>query len=142
MRKKLLRTTAVMLCLAMLCSISAYAAEGRASEQIRYCSASLGKKSNGDLSLTISVTATDTMDTLGASSVVIKRYNGSKWVEEYTYTVQNTPTLQTSNTNLYKFTLTHTPDCSDSEYYAVATFYAKGSAGISTDTVTTSSVTT
>lgn len=38
-----------LLCMVMLCSIPAYAAEARASDRIDSASVTLGKRSNGDL---------------------------------------------------------------------------------------------
>lgn len=140
MRKRLWRTISILLCLSMICSISAYAAEARASSRISGCSATLEKLSNGDLKLKFSITATGIMDSLGASSVVIERYNGNKWAEEQTYSFSDTPELQTSGENRYTVTLVITPQYADSNYRAEVTFYAEDSSGSNTKPVTTNTV--
>lgn len=140
MRKRLWRTISILLCLSMICSISAYAAEARASSRISGCSATLLKKSNGDLSLTNSIVAAGIMDNIGASSVVIERYNGNTWVEEQTYSFSDTPELQTSGEKQYTVTLVMTPQYADSNYRAEVTFYAEDSSGSNTKPVTTNTV--
>lgn len=140
MQKKLLRAISALVCLAMICSIPAFAAEVRASSQISFCSAVLARNSNGGLSLTYYVVATGTMDSIGASSIVIERYNGSKWVEEHTYTFENTPELQTTKATQYHTNLEITPMYDESDYRAEVTFYVKNSSGSSTKLVTTNIV--
>lgn len=48
----------VLLCMAILCSIPAYAVEVRASDRIMRSTAILSKKSNGDLSIYFSIQGT------------------------------------------------------------------------------------
>lgn len=126
----------------MLFSMTALAAEARASTRITSTTATISVKSDGDLKIRYVIVATGTMDTLGASSIKIERYNGSKWVTEYTYTVANTSDLQTSNAIQYSNTLTHTPEYTGTSYRAVVSFIAKDSSGTSTKESTTSSVAT
>lgn len=140
MWKRLRRTISILLCLSMICSISAYAAEARASSQISVCSATLEKLSNGDLKLKLSIYATGIMDSIGVSTVVIERYNGNKWVEEQTYSFSDTPELQTSGEKRYTVTLVITPHYADLDYRAKVTFYAEDSSGSSTKLVTTNTV--
>lgn len=97
----------MLLCMAMLCSIPAYAVEARASARISYNAVSLSKKSDGNLSIYFFVRATDVMEKIGASSVAIQRSSGSDWVTEYTFTTSNTPTLQGENRNQYLPTWHH-----------------------------------
>lgn len=102
MRKKWpVRALLVMLCMAMLCSVPAYAVEARASDRIYYSTATLSKASNGNLSIYFSVRATGVMEKIGASSVAIQRSSDSGWVTEYTFTTSNTPTLQRENKDQY-----------------------------------------
>lgn len=140
MRKKMIRTVSVLLCLAMLCCVSAYAIELRASEQIKSYSATLARKSNGDLNLTFSITTNGTMSTIGLSSVEIQRSSSSGWISEYTYTASNTPSLQGSNRSVYQNFLTHTPDYPESSYRAIVTFYVKNDSGSTTRQLTTNIV--
>ena len=82
------------------------------------------------------------MDTLGASRVVIERYNGSRWIAEYTFTPRNTPEIQTSRDWGYDAILTYTPDYTETDYHAVVTFYAEDANGSDSIKVTTNTVTT
>jgi hypothetical protein len=125
----------------MLCNISAYAAEMRASSQISLYSATLAKRSNGDLRLTYYIVATKTMDDIGASKVVVERYSGTRWVTEHTYSIKDTPELQTNEAKQYSNNLTFTPIYSGSDYRVTVTFYVKDSSGSSTKVVTTNTVT-
>ncbi len=140
MKKRLLRTFSILLCLPMLCSISVYAAEARASSQISVCSAVLARKSNGNLSLLNNIIATGTMDNIGSSEIVLERYNGSQWVEEGTYTVEDIPEMQTSGVKKYTVTFEFSPRYPESDYRAEVTFYAKDSSGSSTKLITTNTV--
>ena len=75
----------MFLCLVMLFSIPAYAAETRASDRIVRSTVTLSKKSNGDLSIYFSVQANDIMEKIGATSVAIQRSSGNGWTTEYTF---------------------------------------------------------
>lgn len=141
MLKKFLRAAAVLLCLTLLCSLPAYAAQTRISDQISDATAALTATDSGYLSLRFTIYATDTMDVLGASRVKIQRYNGSNWETEYTYTVSNTPTLQTANRSRYTKTLTYAPQYAGEQYRAIVSFYAKSSQGSSSATYITNTVT-
>ncbi len=140
--KRFRRLVSFLLICVMLFSMTALAAEARASTRITSTTATISVKSDGDLKIRYVIVATGTMDTLGASSIKIERYNGSKWVTEYTYTVANTSDLQTSNAIQYSNTLTHTPEYTGTSYRAVVSFIAKDSSGTSTKESTTSSVAT
>lgn len=142
MRKRLLRTFSVLLCLAMLCSVSAYAAEARTSDQIFTCTASLSKQSSGDLKITYLIKTIEVMDHIGASSIVLERYNGTQWVIERTYYFASMSTLQTSGASLYSSTLAMAPKYDGTNYRAKVTFYAKNSSGSSTRLVVTNTITT
>ncbi len=72
MRKKWpVRALLVLLCMVMLCSIPAYAAEVRASDRIMHSTVTLSKKSNGDFSIYFSVQGAGKMDVIGATSVEV-----------------------------------------------------------------------
>ena len=122
----------VLLCAVMLCSIPAHAVETRASDRISRTTATLSKKSNGDLSVFFSVQATRVMEKVGASSVAIQRSSGSSWVTEYTFNTSNTPALLTENTDWHGMLLTYSPRFTEVEYRAVVIIYVKDASGVST----------
>ena len=135
-RKWPIRALMVLLCMTMLCSIPAHAAETRASDRIYHSAVSLSKKSNGDLSIYFSVQATDTMDKIGASSVEVQRNTIFGWVTEYTFDTDNTPTLQTENKSHYSAVLTYSPLFPGKEYRAVVMIYVENASGVSTQKLT------
>ena len=141
MRKKWpVRALFVLLCMAMLCSIPAYAAEARASDRIMHSTATLSKKSNGDLSIYFSVQGTGKMDVIGASSVEIQRNTIFGWVTEYTFMPSNAPEIQAENKFQHSATLTYSPLFTGKEYRAVVTIYVKDVSGEITQKLTSKTV--
>ena len=138
--KRPVRILLVLLCLTMLCSIPANAAETRASDRIVRSVVTLSEKSNGDLCVYFSVQANDRMEKIGATSVAIQRSTGSGWVPEFTFTLSNAPEIQAVNQFQHSATLTYTPRYTGAEYRAVAMIYAKDAAGISTQQLTSRTV--
>ncbi len=137
MKKKWpVRAVFVLLCVVMLCSIPAYAAETRASDRIYHSTATLSKASNGDLSVFFSVQATGVMEKIGATSVAIQRSSGSGWVTEYTFNTSNTPTLLRENKDRHSMVLTYSPRFTGVEYRAVVMIYVKDVTGVSTQQLT------
>lgn len=137
MKKKWpVRALLVLLCMVMLCSIPAYAVEARASDRIMYSTATLSKKSNGDLGICLSVRATGKMDVIGASSVAIQRSTGSDWVTEYTFTPSNAPEIQAENKFQHSATLTYSPRFTGVSYRVVVMIYVKDATGTSTQQLT------
>ena len=134
------RALLTLLCVAMLCSIPAYAAEARASDRIMHSTATLSTKSNGDLSIFFSVWATGKMDVIGASSVVIQRSSGSSWVTEYTFTPSNAPEIQAESKYQHSATLTYSPLFTEKEYRAVVMIYVKDATGVSTQKLTSRTI--
>lgn len=140
MRKRISKSLCLLLCLTIFCSVSAYATETRASDQISLSYATLSSKSNGDLSLFVSITATGIMDILGVDSIEIQSYNGDRWVEEYSCTVDDMPALQTSDASYYGKSFTYTPMYLTRDYRAIVTFYAEDSYGSTTRVITSNTV--
>ena len=122
----------MFLCLVMLFSIPAYAAETRASDRIVRSTVTLSKKSNGDLSIYFSVQANDIMEKIGATSVAIQRSSGNGWTTEYTFNTSNTPALLVENSDWHGMVLTYSPRFTGLEYRAVVMIYVKDATGIST----------
>lgn len=131
----------MLLCSMMLFNIPAYAAETRASDQIMRSTATLSKKSNGDLSIYFSVQGTGRMDIIGASSVEIQRNTIFGWVTEYTFTPSNAPEIQAEGKFQHSATLTYSPLFAEKEYRAVVMISVKGALGTSTQQLTSKTVT-
>lgn len=141
MKKKWpIRVLLVLLYMAMLCSIPAYAVETRASDRIYHSAVSLSQKSNGDLSVYFSVQGTGKMDVIGASSVAIQRNTITGWVTEYTFTPNNAPTIQAESKFQHSAVLTYSPLFEEKEYRAVVMIYVKDTTGISTQQLTSQMV--
>lgn len=123
---------ALFLVLALILSGTSIAAESRASSRFKRYSAQLSAGYDGNLYVLFSVIASNTMDVLGAGNITIQRYNGSNWDTECMLTVKDTPEMQTSDAAQYSASISYEPNCSNSSYRAVVTFYAKDSSGSST----------
>ena len=131
-----IRMLLTLLCMAMLCSVPAYAMETRASERINTASVTLAKKSNGAFNIGFSVRATKKMDIIGASSVEIQRKTIFGWVTEYTFTPDNTPEIQAESKYQHSATLTYSPLFTGKEYSAVVMIYVEDALGSSTQQLT------
>ncbi len=131
-----IRMLLTLLCMAMLCSVPAYAMETRASERINTASVTLAQKSNGAFNIGFSVRATGKMDIIGASSVEIQRNTIFGWVTEYTFTPSNAPEIQAENKFQHSTTLTYSPLFTGKEYRAVVMIYVKNATGTSTQQLT------
>lgn len=127
-----IRMLLALLCMAMLCSVPAYAMETRASERINTASVTLAQKSNGAFNIGFSVRATGKMDIIGASNVEIQRKAIFGWVTEYTFTPENAPEIQAENKFQHNATLTYSPLFTGNEYRAVVMIYVKDATGTST----------
>ena len=130
----------ILLCVVMLCSIPAQAMEARASTRIAHSTATLSRKSNGDLSIFFSVQGTGRMDVIGATSVEIQRSTITGWVTEYTFTTSNAPTIQTESKFQHSAVLTYSPLFTGKEYRAVVMIYVEDATGSSTQQMTSKAV--
>ena len=65
--------------------------------------------SDGDLNIFFSITASSTMDVIGASRIDVQRYSGSRWVTECAITVEDEPEMQTSDAVRHSAIITYTP---------------------------------
>lgn len=136
MYKKAGRGLSLFLAILMIMSTSALAMDMRASSRIDRCLALVRAGSNGDLWLYFSITASSTMDDIGASEIAIQRYSGSRWVTESTLTPVDAPEMQTSNASQHSASISYTPEHSDCAYRIVVSVYATDSSGTSTTSVT------
>jgi hypothetical protein len=135
-RKWPIHILSTLLCVVMLGSIPAHAVEARADDRIVNSTATLSKKSNGDLSVYFSVRANDVMEKIGASSVAIQRSYGNGWVTEYTFNTSNTPALLVENSDWHGMVLTYSPRYTGVEYRTVVMIYVKDATGVSTQQLT------
>jgi len=141
-RKWPIHVLPMLLCVVLLCSVPAYAVETRADSRIVHSTATLSKKSNGDLSIYFSVQANDIMEQIGASSVVIQRSSGSDWVTEYTFNTTNTPALLRDNKDRHSMVLAYSPRFTGVEYRAVVMIYVEDATGVSSQKLTSRTVAT
>ena len=139
-RKWPIHILSALLCVVMLGSIPTYAVEARADDRIMNNTATLSKKSNGDLSVYFSVQATGIMEKIGASSVVIQRSYGNGWVTEYTFNTSNTPALLVENSDWHGMVLTYSPRYTGVEYRTVVMIYVKDATGSSTQQLTSNTI--
>jgi len=137
LRKRVCRGIFVLMMMILMTATAFAADTQRASDRFNSYTANLYVVSNGDLDINFSVTASSTMDILGASRIVVERDNGYRWVTECTLTANNIPAMQTSNATQYSASIPYEPIDPNAHYRAVVTFYAKDSSGSSTVQATT-----
>lgn len=136
MKKNIARVLSVLLCVALLCAIPAYAAEAgtNGSAQISYHLTSLRKGTDGVLYIATSVTTNRLMNKLGASSVELQRLTGSNWVTVATYTPEQFPAMMGTNEATHTLVLTFEYSGPTATYRALAHYYAESDTMISTVT--------
>lgn len=134
-QKQTLRGIALLIALLMGLSTTAFATETRASSRIATYGANLFVGQNGDLSVYFSITASYTMQKIGASSIVIQRFDNSRWVTECTLTIKDVPEIQASNAGYHSATISYTPDYIGRTYRAEVKLIASDSSGSSTASV-------
>ena len=134
----------LIIALASLLPATAFAANQEfvpyASTYFSSYNAEVIPEGDGDISIEYTVQAKTKMLELGASKVVIQEKSGSTWDDVKTYSKSTTPSLIAENRTIFTKTLSYSGD-SNKEYRAIITFYAKNSAGTSTRTYTTDSIT-
>lgn len=140
MKKKCVVLLLALVCLFSAVGVRGYAAETRASAQIRNYNASITRSSDGRLGINFAIQGTTIMNAVGASSIVVQRLSGSSWVSEYTFNIRDYPVLQTSNEDNYSATVAYSPRYSGASYRAMVFFYARNSAGTDTAIKTTNVV--
>lgn len=140
--KRTANKVAVIFAVLMILSTTAFAMDTRSSNRIEKVTPTLSVTSSGDLRVSFTVVAVGTMDTIGASKIDIKRYDGSRWITEETLTVQDYPEIQTTKAFRHSASIDYTPDYTGATYQAVVTAYAKDSSGSSTSQATTAQVRT
>ena len=129
--KRLVNAVLVVICVFSLL-VPASATEMRASDRIASCVGTLSRDSNGVLKASYTTWATDTMEQVGASKIAIQWQVGSRWITEYTFTLEDTPALVGKNCSIYSGTASYVPYHASSKYRAVIDFYAQDNSGEST----------
>ena len=136
MTKKFARILSILLCLALLCAIPAYAAEAgtNGSAQISYHQTDLAKGTDGVLYILTSVTTNRLMNKLGTTSVELQQLFGTRWVTIATYTPEQFPQLMSTNVATHTLVLTYEYSGPTATYRALAHYYAESDTMISTVT--------
>lgn len=122
----------VFICMFTL-TISAYAIENRASDQIAVYDISVTPTS-GTLNVKFSVSGTNIMDKLGCESIMVYEKSGTRWTLVDSME-ENDPGMSRYNTNAQKNTIQFDGE-SGVEYKVSVTVFAENSAGRDTRTET------
>ena len=140
--KRFVRCFAVLLVAAMLLTISAFAAEmPRASNFFTRTSTYIDKTTGTSFEVWFDVTATGTMDELGATTIKIQRSpDGSNWTTMKTFSKDSYSQMIDEDTAWHGSYVTYT-GTAGYYYRAKVTFYAKNDSGTGTYTMYTSTVT-
>ena len=133
MKKTISAIFAFILIFTFLLNTVAFAAT-MADPYISSMSGGIASEGNGKIKITFSVRAKDIMSTLGATSIVIYKSDGS-----YVTTLYSTsyPSMLTTNARTYSSSVNYN-GVSGQNYYAIITFYASTGGGSSSPTYTTS----
>jgi len=141
MYKKIVRGMSLFFAILMILSTSAFAMDMRASSRIERSSARVRMAADGNLWAYFSIDAVSVMDDIGASEIVIQRYNGFRWVTENTLTPTDAPEMQTSDAIHHSASIPYKPEYSGYSYRVVVSVYATNSSGTSSTSVTSKQVT-
>lgn len=135
MEKNKIRVSAIILIAATLLSISAFAADTRASSYLTGYGASVVPSGNGNLNVEFTVVGTGTMTKIGASVIEIYKSNGTL-VATFSYTTNGYEYMMGSNTYIHTGSVPYAGTLGQS-YYAIVTCFAKNSSGSDSKTYTT-----
>lgn len=111
----------------------------RASDYFSYYSAAATSGTGGDVAISISIRATKTMNSIGATKIVIQEMNGNRWQEAYTKTGTIYNGLLDGDASSFRGSYTY-PGTSGKTYRAIVTLYAEDAFGSDSRTVTTNSI--
>lgn len=98
------------------------------------------RNSNGSIGVEFDVTATGTMDEIGAKQITIQKKNGNSWEDVKTFTSSTTPSLMGKNTYYYTSSVTYSAASPTSTYRARISIYVGNSSGSDSRIITTTSV--
>ena len=140
MYKKIVRSTSLLLAVMLVMTTSAFAVDVRASSRIDRSSAKVRVGTDGNLWAYFSITASSTMDDIGASEIAIQRYNGSYWITESRIMPEDAPEMQACNASRHSASIIYTPQYSGCTYRIVVSVYATDGSGTSTTSNTSNEV--
>lgn len=142
MKKNVARVLSVLLCVALLCAIPAYASEAGTygSKQIDHHQTELRKGTDGILYIITSVTTNRLMNKLGTTSVELQQFTGKDWDTIATYTLSQFPEMMETNKATHTLVLTYEYSGPTATYRALAHYYAESDTMISTVTSASNSV--
>ena len=138
MNKKNIRMLALLLVIAAILSISAFAADTKASSYLTGYGATVVPTGNGNINIEFTVVGTGTMTKIGASVIQVYKSNGTR-VATFSYTTSGYGNMMGWNTGMHFGSVSYA-GTSGQSYYAIVTFYAKNSSGADTKTYTTAIV--
>lgn len=141
--KKLSRLIGIILVIVLCTSIAASAATNKpmASNYLAQYDAYIVNNGGGSISIWFDVSATGTMDQIGALTIILREYNGTSWntVRTYSYTDLLYSHILATNTFYYMDNVSYSA-ISGRAYYASVTVWAGKDGGGDSRVVTTSSV--
>lgn len=139
MSKRILKVICMMVVVAILLSLTAFAVEPRTSQYIYTSYASAFKEESGNVKIEFTLSTLGTMTKIGASKIEVYKSDDTL-VETFKYTTKGYEDMMGSNTSRYSSSINYS-GVPGQKYYAVVTFYASNSSGSDTVTYTTATVT-
>ena len=135
MYKQSQHLTSLVLVMVLIIALtsSAFAADTRSDPRISSSNANV-LRGNDTLEIFFSITASSTMNTLGATRIVIQWDDGSNWITEDILSVTGYPNMQTVNATYHTALIRYTPLRPGKTYRAVVYLFATDDAGTSTHT--------
>lgn len=127
--KKYLSLFLIFIYVLSMCVIPVGAVEERASNLIDDCNSNIRQKSNGDLKISFTINASETVDKLGAS--FINLYCDGSIVATFSSSDYSS-TMMDSNTDAFSGYVTYS-DPEPGVYYAYVRGYAKSGTSIDTE---------
>lgn len=139
MSMKFFKIIWIIVGMAILLSLTAFAVEPRTSQYIYTSYASAIKERDGNLKIEFTLSTLGTMKKIGASKIEVYKSDDTL-VETFKYTVKGYEDMMGSNASRYSSSVNYS-GASGQKYYAVVTFYASNSSGSDSVTYTTATVT-
>jgi hypothetical protein len=136
MYKTIRKIVLIVLVISALSSVSAFAAETRASLYISSYRASVIPTGNGKVNIEFSVVGTGTMTKIGSSVIQVYKSDGTL-VATFSYTNSGYENMMGANTYTHTGSVSYS-GISGQSYYSIVTFFAKNSNGSDSKTYTTS----
>lgn len=73
-----------------------------ASDYLAKYSATISAQGDGVIKISYTILATDTLNELGVSKIVVEKKSGSSWIEVKTYTDSDYPEMTTTNDDVHR----------------------------------------